>query len=161
MTALRGWLALGGRLVIVGGTAGIGSLGGFPDDILPVRPSSTIDVAPASIQALLGGLPKDATEVPAMSGELIRGRALATSGDRVVAAQSSYGSGSVTILGIDPTVVRIAETTATKSLWPNLIAPRSDGTVGISDDTQIVTAVSNLPSLALAPLAGLRLMLVA
>ena len=33
--------------------------------------------------------------VPAMSGELIRGRALATSGDRVVAAQSPYGSGSV------------------------------------------------------------------
>src|SRR5262249_35927519 len=35
MTALRGWLALGGRLIIVGGTAGIGALGGFPDDILP------------------------------------------------------------------------------------------------------------------------------
>jgi hypothetical protein len=159
MTALRGWLALGGRLVIVGGTAGIGSLSGFPDDILPFRPTSTIDVTPASIQALLGGLPKDATDVPAMSGELIRGRALATSGDRVVAAQSSYGSGSVTILGIDPTVGWIAETTATKSLWPNLIAPRSDGTVGISDDTQIVTAVSNLPSLSLPPLGGLLLLL--
>ena len=46
LTAMRGWLALGGRLVIVGGTGGIGALGGFPDDILPYRPSSTVDVAP-------------------------------------------------------------------------------------------------------------------
>jgi hypothetical protein len=159
MAALRGWLALGGRLLIIGGTAGIGSLGAFPDDILPYRPSSTVDVAPSSLQALLGGLPKDATDVPAMSGDLIRGRALATAGDRVVAAQSPYGSGSVTILGIDPTVGWIAESTATKSLWPTLIAPRSEGSVGINDDTQIVTAVSNLPSLALPPLGGLLLLL--
>ena len=39
LTALRGWLALGGRLVVVGGTGGIGTLGGFPDDLLPYRPS--------------------------------------------------------------------------------------------------------------------------
>ena len=46
-----------------------------------------------------------------MAGDLVRGRALATSGDRVVAAQAAYGSGSVTILGIDPTVGWIAEST--------------------------------------------------
>src|SRR4029079_3033137 len=34
LTALRGWIALGGRLIVVGGTAGIGVLGGFPDELL-------------------------------------------------------------------------------------------------------------------------------
>ncbi len=160
VAALRGWLALGGRLIIVGGTTGVGSLSGFPDAILPYRPTATVDVAPDSLQSLLGAIPKSAVDVPAMAGELTRGRPLATSGDRVIAAQAPYGSGSVTILGIDPTVGWVAETTASRSLWPALIPPRSEGTVAISDDSQIVSAVSNLPSLALPPLGGLLLLLV-
>ena len=159
LAAMRGWLALGGRLVIVGGSGGIGTLAGFPDDLLPYRPASTIDVAPASLSSLLGTPPPAATDVPAMAGELSRGRALATSGDRVVAAQASYGSGGVTILGIDPTVGWIAESTASRSLWPGLIPGRSDGSVSISDDSSIVNAVGNLPSLALPPLGGLLLLL--
>ncbi|MDQ3127253.1 MAG: hypothetical protein M3Q66_02170 [Chloroflexota bacterium] len=160
LTALRGWLALGGRLVILGGSGGIGALGGFPDDLLPYRPDSTIDVAPASLASFLGVPPKGATDLPAMAGELIRGRALATSGDRVIAGQTGYGSGSVTILGVDPTTGWIAESTVGRALWPALIPARSEGTVSISDDSQIVGAVSNLPSLALPPLGGLILLLV-
>ena len=159
LTALRGWLALGGRLVIVGGTAGVGSLGGFPDDLLPYRPTATIDVAPASLGSLVGAPPAGAGDVPAMAGELIRGRALASSGDRVIAAQSGYGSGSVTILGADPTIGWLAEAAAGRSLWPALIPARSEGIVGMSDDSQIVSAIANLPSLALPPLGGLLLLL--
>ncbi len=159
LTAMRGWLALGGRLVVVGGTGGIGALGGFPDDILPYRPSSTVDVATASLTSLVGTAPADANDVPAMAGDLIRGRVLATSGDRVVAAQAAYGSGSVTVLGIDPTVGWIAQASASRALWPALIPARSEGAVGMTDDSQIVSAVSNLPSLALPPLGGLLLLL--
>jgi hypothetical protein len=159
LTAMRGWLALGGRLIIVGGTAGIGALGGFPDDILPYRPTSTVDVAPGSLTALLGAAPEGARDVPAMAGELIRGRTLATSGDRVIAAQAAYGTGSVTVLGLDPTVGWVAQATASRSLWPTLIPPRSSGTVAMTDDSQIVSAVGNLPSLALPPLGGLLLLL--
>jgi hypothetical protein len=159
LTAMRGWLALGGRLVIVGGTAGIGSLGAFPDDILPYRPTSTVDVAAAALTSLLGTAPKDAKDVPAMAGALIRGRALAMSGDRVIAAQAAYGSGSVTILGLDPTVGWVAEASASRALWPALIPARSDGSVAMTDDSQIVSAVGNLPSLALPPLGGLLLLL--
>jgi hypothetical protein len=159
LTAMRGWLALGGRLIIVGGTGGIGALSGFPDEILPFRPSSTVDVAPGSLTSLLGTPPKDAVDVPAMAGELIRGRVLAASGERVVAAQTAYGSGSVTVLGIDPTAGWVADAAASRSLWPALIPARSDGSVGIADDSQIVSAVSNLPSLALPPLGGLLLLL--
>lgn len=159
LSAMRGWLALGGRLVIVGGSAGIGVLGGFPDAILPYRPTATIDVAGASLTGLLGTVPPGAGDVPAMAGDLIQGRALVTSGDRVVAAQTAYGSGGVTVLGLDPTVGWVAEATASRSLWPALIPGRSDGRVGMADDSNIVTAVSNLPSLALPPLGGLLLLL--
>ena len=159
LAAMRGWLALGGRLIIIGGTAGIGALGAFPDDILPYRPTSTVDVAPASLTSLVGMPPKVAADLPAMAGELARGRPLATSGDQVVAAQAAYGSGSVTILGVDPTVGWIAESAAGRALWPALIPARSEGTVAIGEDSQIVSAVSNLPALALPPLGGLLVLL--
>jgi len=159
IAALRGWLALGGRLIVVGGTTGPSVLSGFPDAILPYRPETTVDVAPASLAALLAQIPEDATDVPALGGELAQGRALATSGDRVVAADASYGSGGVTVIGIDPTVGWIAESKATVALWRNLIPARSGGSVGSGDDSQIVGAVSDLPALALPPIGGLVLLL--
>jgi hypothetical protein len=159
LAALRGWIALGGRLVIVGGTTGIGALGGFPDDILPYRPSSTVDVAPESLSSIVGTAPKDAPDIPAMAGELIRGHALASSGDRVVAATTPYGSGSVTVLGVDPSTGWVAQPDVAQALWPALIPPRASGTVSISDDSQIVAAVGNLPSLSPPPLSGLLVLL--
>ncbi|HEX5015372.1 MAG TPA: hypothetical protein VFV72_14580 [Candidatus Limnocylindrales bacterium] len=159
VTALRGWLALGGRLIVVGGTAGPGVLSGFPDAILPYRPATTLDVAPASLAALLAEIPDGAADVPAMSGELLRGRALVTSGDRVVAADAAYGGGGVTVIGLDPTVGWIAETQATVALWRNLIPARTGVTTGTGDDTQIVGAVSDLPALQLPPIGGLVLLL--
>ncbi|HET9345604.1 MAG TPA: hypothetical protein VFO05_07875 [Candidatus Limnocylindrales bacterium] len=159
VTALRGWLALGGRLIVVGGTAGPGVLSGFPDAILPYRPATTVDVAAGSLTSLLSQVPDGAADVPAMGGDLIRGRALVTSGDRIVAADAPYGSGSVTVIGLDPTVGWIAESDATLSLWRNLIPARGSTTVGTGDDSQIVGAVSDLPALALPPIGGLVLLL--
>ncbi|HSL34985.1 MAG TPA: hypothetical protein VK871_15135 [Candidatus Limnocylindrales bacterium] len=157
--ALRGWLALGGRLVIVGGTAGPGVLSGFPDAILPYRPATTLDIAPESLAGLLGRLPSNAADVPALTGELINGRALASSGDAVVAAELAYGSGSVTLLGVDPTVGWIAESRAAATFWRTSIPPQSGGSFAARDDSQIVGAVSELPVLALPPTSGLLLLL--
>lgn len=159
VAALRGWLALGGRLIVVGGTAGPGVLSGFPDAILPYRPETTVDVAPASLTALLADIPDDAGDIPALGGELIRGRALVASGDRTVAADAPYGGGSVTVIGLDPTVGWIAEAKVTPALWRNLIPARSAGALGNGDDSQIVGAVSDLPALALPPIGGLVLLL--
>src|SRR5262245_21719341 len=157
--ALRGWLALGGRLIVVGGTSGPSVLSGFPDAILPYRPETTVDVAPASLSPLLSQIPDDATDVPALGGELTRGRALVTAGDRVVAADAAYGSGGVTVIGVDPTVGWISQSKATVALWRNLIPARSGTTLGTGDDSQIVGAVSDLPALALPPIGGLVLLL--
>jgi hypothetical protein len=159
VAALRGWLALGGRLIVVGGTSGPSVLSGFPDEILPYRPDATMDVAPASLGSLLGQIPDDATDVPALAGELSRGRALVTSGDKVVAADAAYGSGGVTVIGVDPTVGWISESKATLTLWRSLIPARTSGSLGTGDDSQIVGAVSDLPALALPPIGGLVLLL--
>ena len=65
LAALRTWLAGGGRLTIVGGSGGLGLLAGFPDELLPFRPTVTVDVDPESIRGLLGGsLPRGAEALP-------------------------------------------------------------------------------------------------
>src|SRR2546423_996443 len=151
LAALRGWLAGGGRLVIVGGTGGPSTLAGFPDDILPYRPTATVDVAPESLTGLVGKLPAGATDVPALGGTPGRGRPLALSGDRVVAADASYGVGAVTILGFDPSVGWLAASSSTQSLWRRFLPQRSsNGAFG--DDGNMVSAVSQLPVLALPPI---------
>ena len=155
LEAMRGWIAGGGRLIIVGGTAGPSSLSAFSDDILPYRPEATTDVAPASLLGLLGELPEGAADLPALAGPLLAGRALAASGDRVIAAERSYGSGGVTIVGFDPTIDWLAESSAGEGLWRRLLPARSSGGPVVGDDSQIVSAASQLPTLALPPIGGL------
>jgi hypothetical protein len=159
LAALRGWLAAGGRLVIAGGTGGPSILSGFPDEVLPYRPTATLDIAPASISGLIGELPDDATDLPALAGALARGRALATSGDRVIAAETAYGSGVVTILGFDPSTKWIAESRETESLWRNFLPQRQGTAILTGDDGQLVSAVSQLPELALPSITGLLALL--
>ena len=160
LQAMRGWLAGGGRLIIAGGSAGIGTLSAFPDDLLPYRPTSTVDVPPAALSPLIGAVPATAADLPALAGELDHGRALATVGDRTVAADATYGSGSVTIIGVDPASAWLAESKEVSALWRGLLPQRSSGGPSIiNDDSQLVSAVNQLPALALPPTGGLLLLL--
>ncbi len=155
LDALRGWVAGGGRLIVVGGTAGAATLSALPDAILPYRPTTTTDIAPSSLAALLGEVPADATDLPALSGVLLGGTALVSVGDRVVAAERAYGSGMVSLIGFDPTADGISGTRAAEGLWRRLVPTRSASGLVIGDDSQIVSAASQLPSLALPPIGGL------
>lgn len=149
LDALRAWLAGGGRLVIIGGTSGPASLSAFPDQLLPYRPTSTTDVAPSSLVPLLGEIPDDASDLPALSGTLGAGTPIVTVADRVVAAERSYGGGSVTIVGFDPTAEWLSGTRVAEGLWRRLIPTRSATGLIFSDDSQIVSAAGQLPSLVL------------
>jgi hypothetical protein len=161
LKALAGWIAGGGRLVIVGGTAGPAMLAGLPDELLPYRPTATLDIDPAVLRPMLGGLPADATPLTAFAGDLAHGRTLAMSGDRVVAADMAYGAGSVTLLGFDPTTTWISTGNAYDTpLWRRLLPGRTGVTVSLTDDSSITNAVTNLPSLALPPIGGLIVLLV-
>ena len=161
LDALRRWLAAGGRLVIVGGSAGIGTLSAFPDDILPYRPTATLDIDPSSLLSLLGPLPNGATALTAMAGALTHGRALASSGDRVVAADLAYGNGRVTIIGFDPTTGWLAKSSNTDALWRGALPDRTGDSAMLVDDSQLVQAVYQLPALALPPTSGLLVIIAA
>lgn len=160
LDALRGWVAAGGRLLVVGGTTGIDVVSGLPDELLPYRPTALLDVEPDVLAGLLGDLPEDAATLPAMAGELGRGRALATSGDRVIAAEATFGTGTVTVLGFDPATPWMADSEGTTTpLWQRFLPPRGGTTPTLPDDGSLVSAVSNLPSLALPPIGGLLVLL--
>ena len=159
--ALRAWIAGGGRLVIAGGTAGPKALSAFPDTLLPYRPVVTTDVPASSLSGILGQVPSGATTLPALSGTLIQGRTLADVGGQVVAAERPYGSGSVVLIGFDPTVDWIAKTDTSGNLWRRLLPARTSGGLTFSDDSMLVNAVSQLPTLALPPITGLLALLIA
>ena len=160
LAAMRGWIAGGGHLVLVGGTANPSVLSAFADDLLPFRPDSTIDVPAASLTGLLGGLPGGATDVAALSGTLARGRALATVGDRAIAAQATYGSGGVAIIGFDAGVGWLADSeSARTSLWRPVLPPRTTTGSATAEDNQLVNAASQLAALALPPIGGLLALL--
>jgi hypothetical protein len=160
LDCLRAWVAGGGRLVIVGGTAGADSLSAFPDDLLPYRPASILDIDPSTLRQVLGGVPEKATTLTAYAGPEGAGRVLATSGDRVIAADRTVGSGTVTLLGFDPTTSWLADgDTWDTPLWRKLLPQRVANQATLSDDSSIVSAVMNLPSLALPPIGGLLVLL--
>jgi len=161
LDALRHWLAGGGRLVIAGGTAGIGTLGGFPDALLPFRPVATRDIDAASLRGILGSLPDGATSLPAMAGPLARGRAIVSSGDQAVVAELTYGGGRVTILGFDPTTPWLTGSASVAGLWRGLLPARGSEASLFINDGEIVSSVYNLPSLALPPIQGLLILLAA
>jgi hypothetical protein len=159
-TAMAGWIGTGGRLVVLGGTAGPDILSGLPDDMLPYRPESTIDVPAEALDSLLGVAPDDASDVPGLAGELAVGRALARVGDRVVAAERSIGAGSVAVVGVDPASGWLATAPGTQAMWRRLVPPRSAATsITTTDDGQILSALTQLPALALPPIGALLLLL--
>ena len=155
LDALRGWVAGGGRLVIAGGTLGPKALSAFPDVLLPYRPVVTTDAPATSLGGLLGELPTTATTLPALSGHLIDGRALATVADQVVAAERPYGTGIVTLLGFDPGADWIAKTDTADVLWRRVLPARATTGLSFADDSMAVNAVGQLPALALPPIGGL------
>jgi hypothetical protein len=164
LEALRGWIAGGGRLVLLGGTSGAATLNALPDELLPFRPTATVDMAPEDLAALAGKLPDVAKPLPSLAGTLVHGRPLARSGDAVTAASEEFGRGSVTLIGFDPATTWLASSSAGAVLWrvalPNTGGSQPTTPGNLADDSQLVQALSFLPSLDLPPIDLLVLLVV-
>ena len=62
-----------------------------------------------------------------------------------MAAERVYGAGQVTLLGFDPAASWIGESKAADGLWRRLLPARTTGGLVFSDDSMLVSAVSQLP----------------
>jgi hypothetical protein len=123
LAALRTWISGGGRLVIIGGTAAADALTASPTtSCRTARPGCWTSTRRSCARSSAASRRGDAAHRLRRGPR--HGRALATSGDRVIAADSPYGSGSVTLVGFDPTTAWIAEgDTLDVPLWRRLLPP--------------------------------------
>jgi hypothetical protein len=167
LDALRLWVGAGGELIVLGGTTGPGVLQGFnrgDSVLLPYSPTRTVDAPAADLASLLGTIPEGATTASAYTGALDHGAVLARSGEDVIAASGVYGRGSVTVIGFNPADPWIADSAASETLWHRLL-PLASGPglnpLTITDDSQIVYQLQNLPSIDLPPIEQLFILLVA
>jgi hypothetical protein len=165
LDALRLWVSAGGRLVVVGGTAGVGPLRGLPDELLPFEPTQTVQVARSDLVPLIGQAGASGGHVPALSGQLRGGSVLArnTAGD-VVAAQTTFGQGVVTLVGINPAERWLADSGADRVLWRRLLPVGSGPAINplsLIDDSMLVAALNNLPEIELPPIGQLFVLLFA
>jgi hypothetical protein len=155
LDAVTTWVGAGGRLVIVGGQAGIAGVDGLPAELLPYVPTSTIDAAASDLEPLVGALPADTPDVPALTGELVRGSVTAWSDGHPIAAQASVGQGQVVVLGIDPSIPAVAGAPGANGMWRRVMGPLSGQALNplvLQDDSQIVAALNSLPAVALPDL---------
>jgi hypothetical protein len=162
LDALRTWISLGGRLVVLAGSTGTTTMGGFPAEILPYQPAQTVDVPLTDLATLLGTLPTDATPLPAVAGVLERGSSLGRSGDQVIAARTAYGQGSVALIGIDPSTAWLEGTSVAGELWGRALGASLDRGVNplvMQDDGFLLGTLSNLPSVQLPRMDQLFLIL--
>ena len=163
LDALRAWLATGGNLVIFGGSTGIATLTGFPEDMLPYRPERVADVPPTDVQAIFGTLPAASAAVPAVIGPLVEGTTLASSTDGVIAARTPYGQGSVALIGVDPTLPALNDSTTAKPFWARVLpttGPTTDLVLGGSDEF-LVYSLGSLPSVQVPKFEQLAILVVA
>jgi hypothetical protein len=151
LKALDGWLAAGGRLVVVGGTTGTTTLAGLPAGMLPYRPSKTVDSTAQDIRSLLGTLAAPQGVYPALAGALERGTALASSGGLVIAAEAPYGRGETALIGLDPAQPGLAGSKAGQALWRRALAGSGGDARGfpVPNDASILGALNGLPSVEL------------
>jgi hypothetical protein len=164
LSALASWVAAGGTLVIAGGTTGVTTLSGFPVDLLPFQPRGTVDVEPVELASMLGTLPAGAARLPALEGTLLRGTVLARSPNGVIAAEAAIGSGSVTVIGFDPATSWLKGSTAARGVWRRVLPSSFGQAVNpllLPDDSQIVNALNQLPSVDLPPIDQLFILLLA
>ena len=141
LEALRGWIAGGGRLIIVGGTAGPRQPVGLPRRH-PALPPDRDDRRRAGVRsgpcsASSRRTPPTCRRCPASSigGTGARRRsatAWSPPSARTAAARSP-------IIGFDPTADWIAGTRIAEGLWRRLLPTRAAGGPVVGDDSQIVS----------------------
>ncbi len=151
-TALAGWVAGGGRLIVAGGPSWQKTAAGL-SDLLPVSPAST------RTQTDLSGLGNFAASVAPEGSAVAAEGALAadavvvaSAGDLPLVVSRPAGLGQVTFLALDPAFAPLKGWDGFEGLFRNVLSPPVDrpGWVsGFSNWSSARDAVTALPNLEL------------
>ena len=143
LAALRTWIAGGGRLVIVGGTAGADASPASRTTCSPTGRTASSTSTRRSCGRSSAASPAGAATLTAYAGEAGAGRVLATSGGRVIAADRKIGSGSRHAAGLRPhdVLARRGRAPGTPRCGGASCRRAPPGGMTLADDSTIVSAV--------------------
>ncbi len=170
-TALKQWVAGGGRLIVGGGAGAARTLSGLPPELAPVtltglqETTELVSLADYAGQPILAPGPFLAAAAQPVAGAV----SLIKAGPALpLAVEQSFGRGYVDFIALDLTqapfdtwlgtaamVARLLQPGAEWSTyWPADVSPRQ------VSDNQMVNSLSNLPSLALPSIRLLGFLLI-
>jgi hypothetical protein len=152
--ALRDFVGLGGSLVLAGGGAWRQTIAPLPQDLLPIRPSSTASLSLAPVALLAGAAEADQAAM-AVVGPLANGaRSVLAGGDGVpLVAELPYGTGRVVMVAFDPSVAPASGSPYGAMAWGQVLGRTLDLASGGVPVT--ATVLGPDPGLtALLPTAG-------
>lgn len=105
--ALHDFVALGGSLLLTGGSEAAGMLRALPEALVPMAPSGTATVSMAPLADLVDRT--TAATATVLTGAVRRGQVmLATPDDLPLVIETDYGAGRVVQLAYDPQAVTLA-----------------------------------------------------
>lgn len=160
LQALEAWVGKGGTLLLAGGPEWRRTFAGLPPALVPVAVTGAGDTDLAPLGALVDK-PLKGTG-PVSQGRLLRGQALAKSGDTVLLAQEKVGAGKVVYLAADPDLEPLAAWPGQGDLYARFAgssrAARFDW--GGDMDGMMAGALQRIPGLGLPAVSTVALLLV-
>jgi hypothetical protein len=152
LRALRGWLDLGGQLVVTGGPSWQKTTAALAD-LLPVAVTGAQTVADLPGLSAQAGQPfRDPGPYLVTSGSLRSGQVLFHEEGLPLLARQRHGRGAAYFLALDPALAPLADWEGSKSLWSEIAAftPSLPAwAMGAQNGFAASSAVTTLPSLSL------------
>lgn len=131
--ALLYWVRRGGLLVLVGGPDYAATLGGLPEELVPVRAGGTRNLTRLPVLEALGakelpprvaaaeGKPAEPHSIALTTSTLRSGKALALEGSDPVVAVGKAGRGTILFFGVDLTVEPFAGWSGASTMWETML----------------------------------------
>ncbi len=163
LNALRGWVSLGGQLVITGG-ANWQKTAASLTDLLPVSISSSESIAELPALSSFAGLPfRDPGPYVVATSSLQSGELLIHQDGLPLLARQPFGRGSVYFLALDPRLAPLLDWDGSEQVWyeiANRLPVLPTWGQRLRDGYSAGTAVASNPSLAVPSTSQLVLFLI-
>jgi hypothetical protein len=166
--ALRGWVELGGQLLIGGGAGAQRVLAGLPESLRPLSLGETVELTALDGLADFAGEPirVPGTFLAALPADY-RGRAVVRQNESALLVQQALGGGWVDYLALDPTASPFDAWAGALPFWQKVLEAGSalppNAPIDIPrrnlESEQMGYALSNLPPLDLPSIRWLAILL--